>query len=1395
MKKFFFNKFKQKNKLAFQNEEKEKRALELVEANKELAFQNDEKEKRAAELVEANKELAFQNEEKEKRAAELIEANKELAFQNDEKEKRTTELIVANKELAFQNDEKENRAAELVVANKELAFQNDEKENRAAELIVANKELAFQNEEKENRAAELIVANKELAFQNEEKEKRAAELVVANKELAFQNDEKEKRTDELNSLVKKLLKSKEFLFQREQEFRALVENNPDTVSRFDKNFRYLYINHPIDTGTGISAEKVIGMTIYERGFSEDFISCHEQAIGHVFSTGTGKTVEMVFQEPSGLRHYENRWEPEFAADGSVETALCISRDITERKLAERQMNELNERFLLISKATNDCIYDWDLISNQIRWSEALSRNFNYPPEITETDIHWWEDKIHPDDIDALMQSVQQVFDEKLENWSDEYRFRRFDGSYGSVFDRGIVLYDKDKNPIRWIGSFMDISEHKQAEEKIIKIQEQLQESVKASGVGLWNLNLQTNETYMSPEWKKQIGYDDDELKNEIETYQNHLHPDNVKAMTDDTKELIEGTRDTYEDEYRLRHKDGSYRWIFANAAVKRDKNGKPLYLYGSHLDITASKLAEEKINLMNQQLNLLLENSPIIIYTCNAFGNFDATYISQNIKGQLGYDSKEFLETPHFWANNIHPDDKEAVFNGISKLFENGEYWHQYKFKHKNGTWRWMSDSLKLIMDENGAPKEILGYWEDITEERQAAEEIKNSETRFRTLYESIDDAIFLMDKGVFTECNTITPKMFGCARVDIIGHSPIEFSPEKQKDGRLSLEKAMEKINAALNGKPQNFEWTHCHLDGSLFEAEVSLSTLELSDKVFIRAIVKDITERKQAEESIKIFAQAIKNSGESICLTDVDNKINFVNKAMCELYGYSQEEFLGQNIEMLRPKNDSKDLSNEIKQATIQQGNWQNELINVKKDGTEFPVFLSTSQVIDEYSNIISFIGIARDITEEKNAKEAILNLNKTLEQKVADKTNQLALINENLTQEIEQRKQAEMTLINAKHELEKAIVSKSELFSRVSHELRTPLNGILGFAQLLEMGDLAPAQKKGVNQILKSGRHLLDLVNEVLELSKSENFEFTVSLEPVYLKGIILETVAISQPFAIKNNIAIETENLDEENIYVLADYQKLTHVLLNIINNAIKYNKDGGLVTVKATKIENQKIRISITDTGEGIPEEEFFKLFKPFLRIGTNITDMEGTGLGLAVSKKLTEAMKGTIGAESEAGKGSTFWIELLQDEGQLERYERETVIGEFPVNNNTKTKTLLYIENNIANQNLIKQIINTHRPAIQLIASLYGKDTVKLAVDYKPDLILLDLDLSNIHGIEVIGLMKKNPQINKIPVIILSADDKDKQIKKLLNLGVKAYLTKPLNLLEFLKTIDEIMND
>ncbi|WP_211320232.1 ATP-binding protein [Hymenobacter nivis] len=338
--------------LAFQNDEKEKRAAELSIANEELAFQNNEKEKRAAELSIANKELAFQNDEKEKRAAELGIANKELAFQNDEKEKRAQELIIANTELAFQNDEKEKRAQELGVANTELAFQNNEKEKRAAELSIANKELAFQNDEKEKRAQELIVANAELAFQNDEKEKRAQELSIANVELAFQNDEKEKRAAEL------VIANKELAFQNDEKVkraaelrvanyaRGLIEASRDPLVTISPEGKITDMNQATVNITGMDRAQLIGSDFFVY-FTDPQMA--REVYQEVFAKGT------VADSPLTLRHKDGKLT-DVLFNGSVYTndegkvlgVVIVARDVTDQK---RIATELIEAKFAAERAT------------------------------------------------------------------------------------------------------------------------------------------------------------------------------------------------------------------------------------------------------------------------------------------------------------------------------------------------------------------------------------------------------------------------------------------------------------------------------------------------------------------------------------------------------------------------------------------------------------------------------------------------------------------------------------------------------------------------------------------------------------------------------------------------------------------------------------------------------------------------------------------------------------------------------------------------------------------------------------------------------------------------------------------------------------------------------------
>lgn len=396
-----------------------------------------------------------------------------------------------------------------------------------------------------------------------------------------------------------------------------------------------------------------------------------------------------------------------------------------------------------------------------------------------------------------------------------------------------------------------------------------------------------------------------------------------------------------------------------------------------------------------------------------------------------------------------------------------------------------------------------------------------------------------------------------------------------------------------------------------------------------------------------------------------------------------------------------------------------------------------------------------------------------------------------------DISLQKHAEEQMQQAKTEAEKANQAKSEFLSRMSHELRTPLNAILGFAQLLEMGQLNTTQKKGVDRILKSGKHLLDLINEVLDISRIEAGRMSLSLEPVQLSGVIAEMIEIVKPQTIERNIRIEFTDAESNRLFVKSDRQRLKQIVLNLLNNAIKYNRDSGSIWIRtelrpASEAASPMLRISMTDTGLGISEEDLPKLFRPFERIGAEKSTTEGTGLGLSVVKKLIEAMSGRLGVESQTGIGSTFWIELPCSESPLEHIEKSGIsLIESKPKITDLHGTILYIEDNTSNIDLVEQILLNQRSKIKLIFNKTGTPTVQMALDYRPDLILLDLNLPDIHGSQVLAQLLAEERTKNIPVVVISADALPQQLERLLKAGAKDYLTKPLDVQEFLMMIDK----
>ncbi len=377
----------------------------------------------------------------------------------------------------------------------------------------------------------------------------------------------------------------------------------------------------------------------------------------------------------------------------------------------------------------------------------------------------------------------------------------------------------------------------------------------------------------------------------------------------------------------------------------------------------------------------------------------------------------------------------------------------------------------------------------------------------------------------------------------------------------------------------------------------------------------------------------------------------------------------------------------------------------------------------------------------------------------------------------------------------EAERANREKNEFLSRMSHELRTPLNAILGFGQLLEMDHLSPDHQESVRYILKAGRHLLTLVDEVLDIARIETGRLVMSPEPVRISDVLQEAVDLVAPTAATRKVRFDGDAAETSQRHVLADRQRLTQVFLNLLSNAVKYNREGGVVTLSCAPTAGGRLCINVTDTGPGIPPDKMERLFIPFDRLGAEATGVEGAGLGLSLSKRLIESMGGALRAESLPGRGSTFSVELPVVDSPADAADA-TIHVPYPAASVSarERRVVLYIEDNLSNLTLIQRLL-AHRPEVSVLPAMQGRLGLELAREHRPNLILLDLNLPDISGADVLRGLRERPETRDIPVVVISADITPGQIVRLRDAGARQYLTKPLDVRMFLAVLDEAMTD
>ncbi|HEX2208684.1 MAG TPA: PAS domain S-box protein [Longimicrobium sp.] len=670
------------------------------------------------------------------------------------------------------------------------------------------------------------------------------------------------------------------------------------------------------------------------------------------------------------------------------------------------------------------------------------------------------------------------------------------------------------------------------------------------------------------------------------------------------------------------------------------------------------------------------------------------------------------------------------------------------------------------VMDENGEVLRIIGYSVDITERVRISEILRQSEEHFRALIENAHDITCILSPlGVMTYQSPSLARLLGWEADEMLGRSAWEFiHPD-------DVARVVETMSAILAepGSSRRVEYRFQRKDGEWRTVEAIGRTLspDTAENGLV-ANIRDVTERQRAERALQEreehFRRLIENAHDITCILSADGVMTYLSPSIQRVMGYPPEALVGRNsFEFIHP-DDRAGVAGAIQSVVDSPtGTGYAEYRFRHADGS-WRHLEAVGRMVVPGEPESGFVSNIRDVTERKHAEEAL--------------------------------REATLAAEKARAEAERANLAKSEFLSRMSHELRTPMNSILGFGQVLARAELRVDQQKHVQHILKAGRHLLRLINEVLEIARIEAGRQSFSLEPVHVGTVMQEAISLVRPMCEQYGVEVEEAPGTGRDGFVQADRQRLTQVLLNLLSNAIKYNRPGGVVRLTCEaeaaeamgEDEEPRVWLRVEDTGMGIPEARMHQLFTPFARLGAEQTEVEGTGLGLALSLRLAEAMGGTLELERSGPGGSVFRLGLLGAPNPLRRAEDAGLVAPVAEEGEHGTAQLLYIEDNLANLDLVETFLSA-RPGWKLMPALQGRIRVELAREHRPDLVLLDLHLPDLNGEEVLRRLRADPRTAHIPVVIISADATRDSLDRLRALGADAYLTKPLDLDEFLATL------
>jgi PAS domain S-box-containing protein len=640
----------------------------------------------------------------------------------------------------------------------------------------------------------------------------------------------------------------------------------------------------------------------------------------------------------------------------------------------------------------------------------------------------------------------------------------------------------------------------------------------------------------------------------------------------------------------------------------------------------------------------------------------------------------------------------------------------------------------------------------------------ERAQDRFASLLEAAPDAIVCVGgDGRIVTVNAQTTRLFGYTRDELLGAEMEMLLPETLTEVHRS-HRADFLLHPQLRTMGQGLSLSARRRDGSVFPVEVSLAPDTSGTDFTVIAAVRDVTAQREIEARAVENESRLRQVTESVETVFVLIELNtsrylYLSSGFEKLFGSEPRDLMASQSlmdDLIHPEDRDIWLSN---RAAITRGEAVQAQYRIqRRDGQQSWLRVTSTPVENPQGPVTRTVITIEDVTSHVEASEALRN--------------------------------AEAVARKAEAEARNANEAKNQFLSRMSHELRTPLNAVLGFGQLLQRRLADTDNADAIRHILKGGRHLLDLINDVLDIARIESGEMSLSTESVALEELVAETIDLLRPLATDAGVMLHAEGGPAED-HVLADRQRLRQILLNLLSNAIKYNHTDGDVWV-GWQASDGYVAVTVRDNGQGIAPEYQARLFTPFDRLGAEASGVEGTGIGLALTRALAEMMGGSITVESAPGQGSTFTVTLVAAPAADTRLATpgDLEIGVSEDASDDPAATLLYIEDNAPNVRVVEELLKL-RPEWRLVHAATGSLGIDLALSQPPDLILLDLHLPDLSGRDVLIELKRRPELRDVKVIILTADAHAGLSRQLILAGAAGYLTKPFDIDDVLAHLDE----